>query len=129
MCLHPAHLRAHNTSYMLGMKIWKLNFQQRNGNPPVQQHTHTINTRLRLINYDWLMRMHVTPAKLNQFNKNIPDTCTKCMKRLKEHCFTVFGSTERLKYFGKRSELHLTLNSFYLAYIQRNTTRTKLTDG
>lgn len=41
-------------------------------------HKQTINSRLRLLQYKWLMRVYVTPVKLNQYNPNIPDTCTKC---------------------------------------------------
>ena len=40
--------------------------------------TQTINTRLRLIQYNWIMRIYITPEKLNKFNPNIPDTCYKC---------------------------------------------------
>ena len=42
--------------------------------------TKSINARLKLIHYKWLMRMYVTPVELNGYNKNIPDTCTKCME-------------------------------------------------
>lgn len=42
--------------------------------------TMSINTRLKLIQYKWLMRTYVTPVDLNRYNKNIPDTCTKCME-------------------------------------------------
>ena len=41
-------------------------------------HKQTINSRLRLLQYNWLMRVYVTPVKLNQYNPNIPDTCIKC---------------------------------------------------
>lgn len=41
-------------------------------------HKQTINSRLRLLQYKWLMRVYVTPQKLNQYNPNIPDTCSKC---------------------------------------------------
>lgn len=45
-----------------------------------EAHTMSINTRLRLIQYKWLMRTYVTPAELNKYNKNIPDVCPKCME-------------------------------------------------
>lgn len=38
----------------------------------------TTNTRLKLLQYNWLMRTYVTPEKLNKYNNAIPDTCTKC---------------------------------------------------
>lgn len=41
-------------------------------------HTTSINTRLKLIQYKWLMRTYVTAVDLNRYNKNIPDKCTKC---------------------------------------------------
>lgn len=52
-------------------------------------HKQTINSRLRLLQYKWLMRVYVTPVKLNQYNPNIPDICTKCgeEKGTLFHCF------------------------------------------
>lgn len=38
----------------------------------------TANTRLKLLQYNWLMRTYITPVKLNKFNSNIPDDCIKC---------------------------------------------------
>ena len=51
-------------------------------------HTQSINTRFRLLQYKWLMRVYITPVKLNKYNKNIPDVCTKCtgMKGTLFHC-------------------------------------------
>lgn len=43
-----------------------------------EAHRQTTNTRLRLLQYNWLMRTYITPAKLHQFNNNIPDICIKC---------------------------------------------------
>lgn len=41
----------------------------------------TINTHLRLIQYNWIMRIYITPARLNKMNPNIPDLCVKqCRK-------------------------------------------------
>ena len=40
--------------------------------------SQTANTRLTLLQYNWLMRVYITPEKLNQFNPNIPDLCTRC---------------------------------------------------
>ena len=48
--------------------------------------TQTINTRLRLIQYNWIMRTYITPEKLNKFDPNIPDLCYKC----REHKGTLF---------------------------------------
>lgn len=38
----------------------------------------TINTHLRLIQYNWIMRTYITPVRLHKLNPNIPDTCIKC---------------------------------------------------
>lgn len=38
----------------------------------------TSNTRLKLLQYNWLMRTYITPEKLNKYNSAIPDTCIKC---------------------------------------------------
>ena len=43
-----------------------------------QVQTMTINSRLRLIQYNWIMRTYITPEKLHKFNPNILDTCIKC---------------------------------------------------
>lgn len=40
--------------------------------------TVTSNTRLKLLQYNWLMRVYITPEKLNKFDMNIPDTCNRC---------------------------------------------------
>lgn len=37
----------------------------------------SINSRFKLIQYNWVMRTYITPEKLNKFNPNIPDCC-KC---------------------------------------------------
>lgn len=39
--------------------------------------SQTVNTRLKLLQYNWLMRMYMTPAKLNKCNCAIPDVCIK----------------------------------------------------
>jgi len=51
-------------------------------------HTQSINTRFRLLQYKWLMRTYITPVKLNKYNRNIPDVCTKCtvVKGTLFHC-------------------------------------------
>lgn len=40
--------------------------------------TQTVNTRLKLIQYNWIMRTYISPEKLNRFDPNIPDLCYKC---------------------------------------------------
>lgn len=46
----------------------------------LKSQTQTINTRLRLLQYNWIMRTYITPVRLNKFNPNIPDLCFKCNK-------------------------------------------------
>lgn len=38
----------------------------------------TINTQLKLLQYNWLICTYITPSKLHRFNNDIPDSCTKC---------------------------------------------------
>ncbi len=40
----------------------------------------SINTRFKLLQYNWVMRTYITPEKFNKFNPNIPDVCFKCQK-------------------------------------------------
>ena len=40
--------------------------------------TKTTNTRLKVLQYNWLMRTYVTPEKLNKYNGAIPDLCIRC---------------------------------------------------
>ena len=40
--------------------------------------TQSINTNSKLLQYKWITRLYITPAKLHHFNPNIPDTCVKC---------------------------------------------------
>ena len=48
----------------------------------------TINTRFKLLQYKWLMRMYISPVKLHHMSTNIPDVCTKCLieKGTLYHC-------------------------------------------
>ena len=50
--------------------------------------TETVNVRLKLLQYKWLMQTYVTPATLHKYNENIPDTCVKCnkCKGTRYHC-------------------------------------------
>lgn len=41
-------------------------------------HTISINSRFRILQYKWLMRIYVTPVQLNKYNNNTPDLCVKC---------------------------------------------------
>ena len=38
----------------------------------------SINTRFKLLQYKWIMRLYITPILLNKFNPCIPDLCSKC---------------------------------------------------
>lgn len=47
----------------------------------------SVNSRLRILQYKWLMRTYVTPVKLNRYNHNLPDICIKCgLKGTLFHC-------------------------------------------
>lgn len=41
-----------------------------------KEHSISINSRLRILQYKWLMRLYATPVQVNKYN-NIPDTCIK----------------------------------------------------
>ena len=40
--------------------------------------SQTINTRLKLLQFKWIMRTYITPALLHRFDSNNPDFCIKC---------------------------------------------------
>lgn len=61
----------------------------------------SINTRFRLIQYNWVMRTYVTPEKLNRFNPGIPDTCFKCQKH-KGTFFHCIWECEVIKTFWQK---------------------------
>lgn len=39
----------------------------------------TINTQFNLLQYKWVIRMYLTPVKLQDMSGNGPDICTKCL--------------------------------------------------
>lgn len=43
--------------------------------------TQSVNTKFRLHQYQWLMRIYIIPTQLNKFNPNNPDTCYKCSRK------------------------------------------------
>ena len=42
--------------------------------------SRTTNTRLKLLQYNWLMRTYITPETLNRYNSAITDVCIKYEK-------------------------------------------------
>lgn len=60
--------------------------------------SQTINTRLRLIQYNWIMRTYITPEKVNKFDPNIPDLCYKCTEH-KGTLFHCLWDCEKIKTF------------------------------
>ncbi len=58
----------------------------------------TKNTQMKLVQYKWIMRTYITPAKIQQFNNNMPDKRFKC----NACCFTVCASEGREGKCGKR---------------------------
>lgn len=57
----------------LELKIDKEKWEQK----CVKAQTQTVNSRLQLLQYNWLMRTYITPVKLNKIYSNIPDTSFK----------------------------------------------------
>ncbi len=60
----------------------------------------TMNTRLKLLQYKWLMRIYITPVVLHKYNENIPDTCLRCsdFKGTLYHCI---WECEEVRHFWK----------------------------
>lgn len=73
--------------------------------------TQTGNTRLKLLQYKWLMRVYITPEKLNTFNANIPDTCTRCGEE-KGTLFHCLWLCPRIKEFWE--EVRVTVQNILL---------------
>ena len=61
----------------------------------IKAHTQTINSRLRLLQYKWLIRTYTTPVNLNKYDCNIPDLCVKCydIKGMFFHCMAMSQCT------------------------------------
>lgn len=60
----------------------------------------TTNTRLKLLQYNWLMQAYITPEKLNRYNRAIPDSCIK--GTYKRYTFIVSGNALKYKNSGKK---------------------------
>lgn len=56
------------------LNAWKTDLQEEIS----LEQTGSGNTRLRLLQYNWLMRVYITPEKISKFNLNIQDTCNRC---------------------------------------------------
>lgn len=58
--------------------------------------SQTVNTRLKLLQYNWLMHIYITPDKPNKCNSAISDVCIKLnqlnVKRKRAQSFTVCGN-------------------------------------
>lgn len=44
----------------------------------LQSQVQTINTRFKLLQYKWLMRIYITPVAQHRMDPNTPDLCFKC---------------------------------------------------
>ncbi len=62
----------------------------------------SINTRFKLLQYNWVMRTYITPEKLNKCNPNIPDACFKYKKFKGMFFFTVSGNMMLSGHSGKK---------------------------
>ncbi len=60
----------------------------------------TVSTRLKILQYNWLMQVYITPVLLNKCKNNITDICPKCnsCKGIFFHC--VWESDEILKFWS-----------------------------
>lgn len=65
------------------LKAWREDLQENLSSEDWEEacaeaQTQTTNTRLKVLQYNWLMRTYVTPEKLNKYNGAIPDWCNRC---------------------------------------------------
>lgn len=44
----------------------------------MQKYVKAVNSRLKLLRYNWIMLTYLTPVKLDNIYINTPDTCFKC---------------------------------------------------
>ena len=44
--------------------------------------TNTINVRLRLVQYNFLHQLYITPQKINKFNSSLSDQCFRCKEEI-----------------------------------------------
>lgn len=67
----------------------------------IKAQKQSINTRMKLLQHKWLMRMYITPVKLNHWCTDIPDACIKCLegKGTLYHC--VWECPQLNEYWGK----------------------------
>ncbi len=58
--------------------------------------SRTTNTRLKLLQYNWLMRTYITPEKLKRYNSTIPDICVKRKRYTFPLYLVMYGNTKIL---------------------------------
>ena len=63
-----------------------------------QAQSRTTNARLKLLQYNWLMRTYITPEKLHKYNSAIPDICVKCEKEKGTFFHCIWQCTEIQKF-------------------------------
>lgn len=62
--------------------------------------TQTSNMRLKLLQLNWLMRLSVTPVKLNKINMNILDVYNRCRDERGVLYFIVYGYARKSRSSG-----------------------------
>lgn len=78
-------LLAHSTETTVDkLNTWKMDLQEEIDEEDwneacLKAQKQTINTRFKLLQYKWLMRVYITPATLHHISAKIPDTCSKCL--------------------------------------------------
>lgn len=61
----------------------------------------SINTRMKLLQYKWLMRTYITPVKIHSWAPDIPDTCVKCSEE-RGTLFHCLWNCSKLQHFWKK---------------------------
>ena len=60
------------------LDAWREDLQEDWEKVCAEAQTQTTNTRLKVLQYNWLMRTYVTSEKLSKYNDTIPDLCYRC---------------------------------------------------
>ncbi len=57
------------------------------------------------------MRMYITPVEINKFDKNIPDTCTKCNDCKRTLCHCIWGCNKIMGFWKEVNHVNNIINS------------------
>lgn len=67
--------------------------------------TQSVNTHSKLLQYKWLSRQYITPARLHHFNPSIPDSCIKCNHQKGSLIHCMWECPQIIVFWGKVLDL------------------------